>query len=357
MASLLIHSNWHDERRGRGRQERPRFAHHHHHANSPTTSTTGYATPSSSAGSNHSLRYYGICYIAGGLSSSIRWVLAPLELIKMRMQVVVAQPAAAVETVAAASMMGTARSIVQQDGVRGLFRGLGPTAVAYWFQTSTKYGLYEVLKDQFTRLAVETTGQTQEEVLQRYQGWIYVAAAGTAEACADVLMSPAEMVKAHVQTSTEAGLTSGAALRTMVRNRAEYRFPFGALGPLWGRQIPGTVANFYVFENATQAIYQHVLQRPKCEYSAGQQLGVTFAAGAVAGVCSTVISHPADVLVSLMPQNRGKSVWQIAREVGPYRLATRGLLPRVLVTAKVVCCQWLLYDTFKSLMGLGTTGG
>jgi len=332
MASLLIHSEF--VRRTSKKQQQ-----------------SEHVVSQSSSSNNHDLRYYGICYVAGGMSSSIRWALSPLELIKMRMQVNHGSSSAAEN-----SMVGTARSVLRQEGIPGLFRGLGPTAIAYWFQTSTKYGLYEVLKDQFTQIAVETTGMSADHVQHHYKGLIYVAAAGTAEAVADVFMCPAEMLKVKVQTSPQY-LSSGAALGSMLRNHQQYRFPFGALVPLWGRQIPGTIANFYIFENAASAIYQYGLQRPKHEYSSAQQLGVTFAAGYCAGFVATVISHPADMLISLMPHYHGQSAWQIARSIGMYNLMTRGLAPRILVTAKVICFQWLLYDSFKSFMGLGTTGG
>ena len=303
--------------------------------------------PKAGIHSEHNLHFYGVCFVSGGLSSSIRWVLAPLELVKMRMQV-------AQTSISAVAMV---RQVVRQDGVAGLFCGWGPTAVAYGLQTSTKYGLYEVLKDKYTRLAVDMTGQSEEYVHQNYKGLIYATAAGTAEACADVLMCPAEMLKVKIQTAENTRLSTSAALRTMLLNHQHYRFPFGALVPLWCRQVPATITNFYVFENAASAIYQYGLQRPKHDVTPSQQLGVTVCAGYIAGFSATVISHPADMLVSLMPRHPGQSAWQIARQVGLYNLATRGLAPRVMVTAKVICFQWLLYDSFKSLMGLGTSGG
>jgi len=301
---------------------------------------------------HHNLRYYSLCYAAGGLSSSIRWVLAPLELIKMRMQT------ATTVSSDSGTMLGTARAVVRQDGVAGLFRGLAPTAVAYGFQTSTKYGLYEFFKDEYTHLAAASEQQ------QKYSpGLIYVAAAASAEFCADIIMCPFEMIKVHVQTA-DTKISTTAALRTMLAQSksSNSSFPFGALVPLWARQIPGTVANFYVFEHTAAALYQQLAVRggrPKHELTAAQQLGVSVAAGYVAGVCATVLSHPADMLVSCLPRYPGQSVWHVAtRQIGLYNLCTRGLAPRILVTAKVICFQWLLYDTIKSCcFGLGTTGG
>jgi solute carrier family 25 phosphate transporter 3 len=38
-------------------------------------------------------------------------------------------------------------------------------------------------------------------------------------------------------------------------------------------------------------------------------------------------------------------------------LATKGLLPRTLLTGTAIGLQWYIYDSFKSGMGMGTTGG
>jgi solute carrier family 25 (mitochondrial phosphate transporter), member 3 len=304
----------------------------------------------------HDARYYVSCCLAGGLSSGIRWVLSPLELIKTRMQ---AAGSSSIMHHHPLGIAGTFRSIyAHEGGAVGLWRGLGPTAVAYWFQTSTKYGLYEVLKDQLS--SSSSTGEKQQQHLY-YKGLIYVTAAASAEAVADVLMCPWEMLKVKMQTAGKSSTFPSQlvpALQEMTRNRQRYNFPFGLLGPLWGRQIPGTIVNFYTFENAVAMIYA-VRGQPKQDYSALQQLGVTYAAGYIAGFCSAVVSHPADSLVSLMsmPEHAGQSCWQITKRVGLYRLATKGLAPRILVTGQIISVQWLLYDSFKSLMGFGTTGG
>ena len=46
------------------------------------------------------------------------------------------------------------------------------------------------------------------------------------------------------------------------------------------------------------ALYEHVVPKPKDECTKGEQLGVSFAAGYIAGVFCAVVSHPADNLVS-----------------------------------------------------------
>ena len=124
-------------------------------------------------------------------------------------------------------------------------------------------------------------------------------------------------------------------------------------------QIPYTMAKFFFFEYIVNAFYTYVFTAPKDTYSKTTQLGVTFASGYLAGVVCAIVSHPADSLVSLMgkAENRGKGLGQIASEVGITSLATKGLGTRVIMIGTLTGFQWWIYDSFKTSMGMGTTGG
>jgi len=47
----------------------------------------------------------------------------------------------------------------------------------------------------------------------------------------------------------------------------------------------------------------------------------------------------------------------MARELGMWYLFTKGLGTRILMIGTLTGLQWWIYDTFKSSMGMGTTGG
>lgn len=293
----------------------------------------------------HTNKYYWQCAGGGVMSSSVRWVTLPLDVVKVNMQANPAQYP---------SIYSGLRLVWNQDGIRGLFRGLAPTALSYGFQTGTKYGAYELFKDQFSTLV-------GRENAENHKGLVYVISAGMAEAVADVLMCPFEQLKVATQTSSGETFPRStlAGLMTMMRDPQKYKFPFGSLVPLWGRQIPSTIANFYVFENTVDAIYTHVLHGTREDYGLQLQLGVTLLSGYVAGLVSAVVSHPADTLVSVMllPHNRGKSMGQLMHEIGIVKLATAGLGPRVLMTGSIIGFQWWIYDSFRTTLGLGTSGG
>jgi solute carrier family 25 phosphate transporter 3 len=244
-----------------------------------------------------------------------------------------------------------AQRVWAQQGVRGFFCGFGPTALTYGSQTFIKFGLYEALKDRVSAFV-------GPDAACDYRGLIYVLSAASAEAVANVVMCPWEMIRVRVQTSVQGSfpVELRPALREMLRHRELYKFPFGSLGPLMGRQIPATIVNFYTFENTVEAFYTHIFKEPKDSYPITTQLGISMASGYLAGAACAVVSHPADSLVSLMGSSE-KSAVQIVRETGVWMLATKGLGARMLLLGSVIGMQWSVYDGCRSMLNLGTTGG
>jgi len=246
------------------------------------------------------------------------------------------------------------RTIVAEEGAAAVWKGWFPTLIGYSLQGAFKYGLYEVFKDVYSTAL-------GEENSKKYKALIWCAGSASAEVFADIALCPLEMVKVKVQTSPAGTWPTSffPALAKMRANSADTGFPFRSIVPLWSRQIPYTVAKFFFFEKTVQLFYTHVFTNPKETYSKPTQLGVTFASGYIAGVVCAVVSHPADSLVSQLGkvENKGKSLGQIAGEVGLYKLATKGLGARVLMVGTLTGLQWWIYDTFKTVFGLGTTGG
>ena len=297
--------------------------------------------------------YYHNCFVGGIASSSIRWVLTPLDSIKCNMQV---------HPHRYPTFVGGLRMVYQTQGFRGLYRGLTPTILSYSTQTGTKYALYEYLKDHLNQHAKEVYG---DDAARRYQSLIYITAAGTAEALADIIMVPWETLKVQMQTTTTS--KPPRFLPSMVALLQKPNTLMQALPPLWSRQILGTMANFLTFEHSANAIYKHLLVLEsadgiasvgtKSDYSISTQLAVTFCAGFLSGVVSTIVSHPADSLLSLKARHPEASISQLIERTGWRSLATQGLGPRMGLTGSIIGFQWFAYDTFKTSMGMGTTGG
>ncbi|OCH91363.1 mitochondrial carrier protein [Obba rivulosa] len=294
----------------------------------------------------HDASYYAKCMLGGALACGITHAgITPLDVTKCNMQVNPGKYK---------GLFQGLKTIAAEEGSRGLWKGFGPTFIGYSLQGMFKYGLYEFFKDTYMNLA-------GEEATSKYKGAIWCAGSASAEFFADIALCPLEMTKVKIQTSPAGTFPVPMleALREMKKLKAETRYPFGSLVPLWSRQIPYTMAKFFFFEYIVEMFYSHVFTAPKDTYSKPTQLGITFASGYLAGVVCAVVSHPADSLVSLMgkPMHRGKSAGQIASEVGIATLATKGLGTRVVMIGTLTGFQWWIYDSFKTVMGMGTTGG
>ncbi|KAF5362085.1 hypothetical protein D9756_002443 [Leucocoprinus leucothites] len=294
----------------------------------------------------HDNAYYAKCMLGGVLACGLTHAgITPLDVAKCNMQVNPAKYG---------TLNGALKTLVAEEGANGIWKGFGPTFVGYSLQGMFKYGLYEVFKDMYMNLA-------GEELSNKYKPAIWLAGSASAEVFADIALCPLEMTKVKIQTSPTGTFPTafGAAIREMSRTKLETRYPFGSLVPLWSRQIPYTMAKFFFFEKIVQLFYTHVFTEPKETYGKGTQLGVTFASGYLAGVVCAIVSHPADSLVSQLgkAENKGKSLGAIAKEVGVVSLATKGLGTRVIMIGTLTGFQWWIYDTFKSSMGMGTTGG
>ena len=69
---------------------------------------------------------------------------------------------------------------------------------------------------------------------------------------------------------------------------------------------------FCTFEHSVDFIYRNVIKRRKQDCSRTQQLGVTCLAGYTAGAVGTVISNPADNIVSSLYNKKADTVLQVA---------------------------------------------
>ncbi|KAJ2683507.1 Cu/Pi carrier [Coemansia spiralis] len=248
------------------------------------------------------------------------------------------------------------RKVSSGQGLRGLYLGGAPTLLGYSMQGMGKYGFYEYFKYLYSGIA-------GEETAAKYKTMLYLSASASAEVIADVLLCPMEALKIKTQTSTTRfsnGFLDG--IRKV--NAAEGLNGFyKGLTPLWLRQIPYTMVKFASFEKTVEAIYKHVLSKPKDQYSPAQQLGVTFAAGYFAGIFCAIVSHPADTLVSKLNnvakaegESTGTLAVRILKDLG-FSGVWAGLTPRIFMIGTLTALQWFIYDSFKVQTGLPTTGG
>ncbi|ORX94391.1 phosphate carrier protein 2 [Basidiobolus meristosporus CBS 931.73] len=281
----------------------------------------------------NSTKYFLTCGLGGVLACGItHTAITPLDLVKCRLQV---NPG-----LYKGNLDGW-RSIIRQQGLKGIYTGWGPTFIGYSLQGGGKYGFYEFFK--------------------AYRTALYLAASASAEFIADIALCPLEALKVRMQTSTEPFAASTRAGFQKILNAEGWNGFYKGLSPLWVRQVPYTMMKFASFEKAVEYIYS-MLSKPKEEYNSLQQLGVSFAGGYTAGILCAIVSHPADTIVSKLNNVNSEkiSTWKattaIVQDIG-FSGLWRGLGTRIIMIGTLTALQWLIYDSFKTYVGLPTTGG
>ncbi|KAG7806785.1 hypothetical protein KL921_004579 [Ogataea angusta] len=278
----------------------------------------------------YSSKYYIACATGGFLACApTHSGILPLDLVKCRLQV---KPG-----LYKGNLDGI-KSIIKTEGLRKVFTGIGPTFIGYGLQGSGKYGFYEVFKKKYS------------DFFGVSNAYVYMLASASAEFLADIALCPFESMKVKIQTTLPPNPVVGL-----------YSNLYSGLVPLWFRQIPYTCVKFTSFEKIVELIYASFLTKPKEQYSKIQQTGVSFAGGYVAGIFCALVSHPADVMVSLINNESGKgepmmsAVGRIYKRIG-FSGLWNGLGARIVMIGTLTGFQWLIYDSFKVSIGLPTTG-
>ncbi|KAK7358696.1 hypothetical protein VNO77_00634 [Canavalia gladiata] len=297
--------------------------------------------PKESSVRMYSPAYYFTCSAGGIFSCGLtHMAVTPLDLVKCNMQI---------DPLKYKNITSGFGVLMKEQGVKGFFRGWVPTLLGYSAQGACKFGFYEFFKKYYSDLA-------GPENAIKYKTFIYLAGSASAEVIADIALCPMEAVKVRVQTQPgfARGLSDGLPKFIKAEGTAGL---YKGIVPLWGRQIPYTMMKFASFETVVEMIYKYAIPNPKEKCSKNLQLGVSFAAGYIAGVLCAIVSHPADNLVSFLNNAKGATVSDAVNKIGLVGLFTRGLPLRIVMIGTLTGAQWGLYDSFKVFVGLPTTGG
>jgi len=301
-------------------------------------------------GDKHDASYYGKCMIGGIFACGLtHMVVTPLDVVKCRRQVdpkMYKSLGEGLSTIKATKGMGG----------QGLFLGWQPTLIGYSAQGFGKFGFYEIFKDVYKNILGDKAAQ--------YQTVGFMVSSACAEVIADCLLCPFESIKVRMQTAKE-----GTFPTTLSKGYAEIQATEGTNGlykglvPLMMRQVPYTMVKFGAFENTVKFCYRNIWKKPKNEYSKATQLSITFLSGYFAGIFCAIVSHPADTMVSKIngfksetPVATSVIVKKIYAEIG-FAGLWNGLGTRILMVGTLTGLQWWIYDSFKTMVGLQTTGG
>jgi solute carrier family 25 phosphate transporter 3 len=294
----------------------------------------------------HDASYYFKCMMGGVLACGLtHTIITPLDIVKCRKQT---------NPEMYKSLGDGLRVINQTEGFRGLTVGWQPTILGYSAQGFGKFGFYEIFKDVYKKIV----GPANSE---RWRTTGFLISSACAEVIADFLLCPMESLKVRMQTSDKGTFPTnfGAGLAELQK---EGLFGFyKGITPLLMRQVPYTMVKFAAFEKTVEFFYKNIFTKGKKNYSKATQLSITFLSGYWAGIFCAIVSHPADTMVSKLNKVKSdepvlNSIKKIYGDIG-FNGLWRGLTTRIIMIGTLTGLQWWIYDSFKTAVGLQTTGG
>ncbi|CCH60913.1 hypothetical protein TBLA_0D04160 [Henningerozyma blattae CBS 6284] len=293
----------------------------------------------------YTTKFYTTCTLGGIIACGpTHSSVTPLDLVKCRLQV---NP-----SLYKSNLQGWQNIIKNEGGVKAIFTGFGATFIGYSLQGAGKYGGYEFFKHYYSTWF--------PNLYSNYSTLVYLGASGTAEFLADIMLCPFEAIKVRQQTTMPPFCKNVFQGWSKIVSKEGIAGLYKGITPLWFRQIPYTMVKFTSFEKIVESIYSY-LPTPKSQMSMLQQISVSFTGGYLAGILCAAVSHPADVMVSKINNERAKDEEMLAATKRIYNRIGfmglwNGLTVRIFMIGTLTSFQWLIYDSFKAYVGLPTSG-
>ncbi|EIN06089.1 mitochondrial carrier [Punctularia strigosozonata HHB-11173 SS5] len=277
----------------------------------------------------------GVSMLAGALAGITEHaVMFPVDVIKTRMQVLAASPAAVYTGIGNAFTR-----ISAAEGAAALWRGVSSVIVGAGPAHAVHFGTYEAVKE----LAGGNRIGNQ---------WIATSLAGaSATIASDALMNPFDVIKQRMQVHESQFRSMWTCARTVYATEGVGAFYISYPTTLT-MTVPFTAVQFTVYEQIKRAM------NPSGEYAPGTHV----IAGGLAGGVAAGVTTPLDVAKTLL-QTRGTShdseIRQARGMLDAFRIIwqrdglrgfSRGLSPRVVTFMPSNALCWLSYEFFKVLI-------
>ena len=152
----------------------------------------------------------------------------------------------------------------------------------------------------------------------------------------------------------EAGLIGTSKIIACENKQLGWKTLYAGLPSLMIRQVIFGSVKFLAFERASEAIFSI---HPEFREATVTALGVSLVAGGISGALSSVVSQPADSVLTYVAKDSGGDLGvfdgarKMIREEGVKSLFN-GLGSRCVWAGCIIAGQFLLYDIFRAAFGI-----
>lgn len=273
-------------------------------------------------------------FLAGSFSGTFSTILfQPLDLVKTRIQ---NNSATIINGRSGNGMVTIFMNIVQQEHIRGLWRGMTPSIA----RCVPGVGLY------FSSLSWLKTKFSTDGTLTPLQS---VALGAMARSMSGALLIPVTVVKTRFESGVYSYTSVTDALRTIHKTEGFRGLSAGLLPTLF-RDAPFSGLYLMFYTQAKQAVPKELLQSP---YAAP----INFTCGVTAGILASIVTQPADVVKTKMQlyPHKFNGVWSVVIYVhSKYGMKGyfKGMVPRMLRRTLMAAMAWTVYEQITKGVGL-----
>ncbi|XP_026055789.1 solute carrier family 25 member 33-like [Carassius auratus] len=239
------------------------------------------------------------------------------------------------------------RSILEKEGPKSLFRGLGPNLVGVAPSRAIYFAAYSKSKEAFNGIFVPNSGI------------VHISSAGFAAFVTNSLMNPIWMVKTRMQLERKAlgekKMNTLQCVRHVYKTEGMRGFYRGLTASYAG--ISETMICFLIYETLKKHLAQSRFTTPDTDTEKGASdfLGLMVAAAFAKG-CASCIAYPHEVIRTRLREegSKYKYFFQTARLVAVeegYAAFYRGLIPQLIRQIPNTAIVLSTYELIVHLLG------
>ena len=290
------------------------------------------------------LGIYALLGISGGGGCTLTHTLViPLDVVKTRIQTNPGRYAGLFDGFA---------SMAKDEGISALFLGTQATIVGYLWYGISVYPSYAFFK----RFLGDSLLPPAFAVAHTSQ--IALVAGALASVVASLGLTPIEACRiravAQPETYRPLGLLGTLDVISKEDDELGWKNLYAGLPSLMLRQVIFGSVKFLAFERASDAIFGIY---PNLRDATVTALGVSLVAGGISGALSSVVSQPADSVLTYVAKQKGGNIGlldgaRIMVDQDGVGSLFRGLGSRSVWAGCIIAGQFLLYDVFRAFFGI-----
>jgi len=286
---------------------------------------------------------------SGAVCSSIaHFSLTPIDVVKTKVQT---QP-----DKYDGGMITTFKKVADEEGLGTFFDGWEPTFVGFFFSGAFGFFLSEFFRRYYSSLVVSVLKVSEinaPNVISSLEIPLIVAGAATAAFFCCFLLAPFDAVRIRTVSQPDYAPNIFGVVSRMVEEEGVLSL-FSAVPVWWAKEIPFNVFKFLVFDTSTEYLYE---QFPVAQEDIRLSLLVSLVGGTLGGIAATIVSNPADVVVSELKKSKtDMTTWEavdILKERAGMSAFAKGMGLRMIFYSLLVSLQFFLYDTVRIILGVG----